>query len=119
MSANRLEITVAETKTDEVEETEETTPELTEAEREAIEASKVPVTKETGKPVTTAKPKAKEKKELPISAANGSFYASLDENANGIPTVNILPVGWVGAAPLQIPEGELADLIAVLNKLKR
>lgn len=123
----------------------ETKPkEPTAAEKKAIADSQVPPTPETGQtvevktgddaiadgaaptPVTTAVvqpadavPEKAEKKELPIAASNGSFYATLDENANGIPTVSVLPVGWVGAAPLQISETELKDLIAVLNKLKR
>jgi hypothetical protein len=139
MTANRLEITMAETKS------KETKPkEPTAAEKKAIADSQVPPTPETGQtvevakgddaiaagaapvPVTTAvvppegtTPDEPEKKELPIAASNGSFYATLDTNANGIPTVSVLPVGWVGAAPLQISEGELKDLISVLNKLKR
>lgn len=120
--------------------------EPTKAEKEAIQASLVPPTPTTGEPVevkkgqdavaegaapvpvTTAvvhpegtedEAQTKEAKELPLAASNGSFYATLDANANGIPTVSVLPRGWVGPAPLQISEDELKDLIAVLTKLKR
>ena len=127
---------MAETKT-------EKPKEPTDAERKAIHDSQVPPTPKTGEPVevnkgddaiakgaapvpvTTAVVQPKDavdedtKKELPISAQNGSFYATLDQNANGIPTVSVLPAGWVGAAPLQTHEDELKDLIAVLTKLKR
>ena len=135
MTANRLENPVAETK-------EAAPKEPTEAEKQAIADANVPPTPKTGEPVVVKKgddaiaagappvpvttaivqPSTDEepaKKDLPISAQNGSFYATLDHNTNGIPTVSVLPAGWVGAAPLQISEGELKDLIAVLNKLKR
>lgn len=124
--------------------TEPEVEELSEKDKQALHDAQVPPTPKTGEPVevksgddaiadgaapvpvTTAvvqpktkEPKAKEKKELPIAASNGSFYATLDANANGIPTVSVLPKGWVGPAPLQVSEDELEDLIAVLTKLKR
>lgn len=151
--ANRLEITMAETKTAEAKAAEDAKPAdvkaaeaLSEKDRKAIHDSIVPPTPETGKatrvtkgkdaiaegaapvPVTTAvvHPEGSEEgrtatddKDLPIAADNGSFYATLDYNANGVATVSILPRGWVGAAPLQVAESELKDLISVLTKLKR
>ena len=144
MAANRLEITVAETTKTEKPKDVEAAEELSEEDRKAIHDAQVPPTPKTGEPVevksgddaiaegaapvpvTTAvvqpktkEPKVKEKKELPVAAHNESFYATLDNNANGIPTVSVLPKGWVGPAPLQIGEAELEDLIAVLTKLKR
>jgi hypothetical protein len=112
---------MAETKSTTTAKSAEPTPE------EKTEAAKTPTEPTPTQPEPKAKaaePKAKaaepkEPKALPIAAHNDSFYATLDENANGIPTVSILPVGWVGAAPLQIPESELKDLIKVLNQLKR
>lgn len=96
-----------------------TEPEKAPTTEEKTESAKTP----TAPTPTTkaAKPAAEkaESKALPLAAHNDSFYATLDENANGIPTVSVLPVGWVGAAPLQIPEGELKDLIKVLTQLKR
>lgn len=117
--------------------------ELSDEDKQAIKDSQVPPSPETGKPtevkkgddaideglppvpVTTSVRRARSddekeaKKEYPLAASNGSFYVTLDDNANGIPTVSVLPRGWVGAAPLQIAETELKDLINALTKLKR
>lgn len=91
-------------------------------------APEAPAPKAANKPKASkprssaAKPKAseaKEKKSLPLATHNDSFYLTLDENANGVPTVSVLPVGWVGAAPLQISEAELDDLIKGLQQLRR
>ena len=36
----------------------------------------------------------------------------------GIPTVRIAPVGWVGLAPLTIPESRIDEMIELLKKIR-
>lgn len=66
--------------------------------------------------------------EVPKDAAPVSRYPRSDQTENyrgevlatltGVPMVKVAPVGWVGQAPLQIPESRIDEMIELLKRLR-
>ena len=54
----------------------------------------------------------------PRSAQSANYRAEVIAPMTGIPTVRLAPVGWVGPAPLQIPEARIDEVIQLLTEIR-
>jgi hypothetical protein len=54
----------------------------------------------------------------PRSDQTEHYRAEVLAPITGIPTIKIAPVGWVGPAPLTIPESRVDELIELLTRIR-
>lgn len=54
----------------------------------------------------------------PRSEQSENYRVEVLAPLTGIPTVRISPVGWVGPAPLNIPESRIDEVIQLLTKIR-
>lgn len=54
----------------------------------------------------------------PRSEQSENYRAEVIAPMAGIPMLRLAPVGWVGAAPLQIPESRIDEVIQLLTKMR-
>lgn len=54
----------------------------------------------------------------PRNAQSENYRVEVVSPMTGVPMVRIAPVGWVGPAPLQVPEVRLDELIELLTKVR-
>jgi hypothetical protein len=54
----------------------------------------------------------------PRNAQSANYNVEVISPMTSLPMVRISPVGWVGPAPLQIPETRLDELIELLSKVR-
>ena len=54
----------------------------------------------------------------PRSEQSENYRVDVVSPMTSIPMVRIAPVGWVGPAPLQIPESRLDEVIELLSKVR-
>lgn len=61
---------------------------------------------------------AVETERYPRSAQSENYRVEVIAPLTGIPTVRLAPVGWVGPAPLQIPESRIDEVIQLLTRIR-
>lgn len=54
----------------------------------------------------------------PRSEQSENYRVEVISPMTGVPMVRVAPVGWVGPAPLQIPEMRLDEVIELLSKVR-
>ena len=54
----------------------------------------------------------------PRSEQSENYRIEVMSPMTGVPMARIAPVGWVGPAPLQIPESRIDELIQLLTKVR-
>ena len=54
----------------------------------------------------------------PRSEQSENYRVEVVSPMTGVPMVRVAPVGWVGPAPLQIPEMRLDEVIELLSKVR-
>lgn len=54
----------------------------------------------------------------PRNEQSENYRVDVVSPMTGVPMVRIAPVGWVGPAPLQIPEMRLDEVIELLSKVR-
>lgn len=54
----------------------------------------------------------------PRSEQSENYRVEVLAPMTGVPMVRLAPVGWVGPAPLQIPEIRIDELIQLLTKIR-
>lgn len=54
----------------------------------------------------------------PRSHQTTNYRGEVLATLTGVPTVKVAPVGWVGPAPLTIPESRIDEMIELLTRLR-
>lgn len=54
----------------------------------------------------------------PRSDQSENYRVEVVAPLTGIPVLKLAPVGWVGPAPLTVPEGRIDELIQLLTKIR-
>lgn len=98
------------------------TPEIVREEAKTFTApkSKVPVKTGTSKKVVVDDKivDAEVTSRYPRSEQSENYRAEVLSTMTGVPMLRLAPVGWVGPAPLQIPESRIDEVIELLSKVR-
>lgn len=54
----------------------------------------------------------------PRSEQSQNYRVEVLSTMTGVPMARLAPVGWVGPAPLQIPESRIDEVIELLSKIR-
>lgn len=98
------------------------TPEVVEKEAKTFAKKKSPVPVKTGKAekvfVDDKMMDVEVTERYPRSHQSENYRVEVMSPMTGVPMVRIAPVGWVGPAPLQVPESRLDEVIELLTKVR-
>ena len=97
-------------------------PELIREEAATFAERKVSVPNKTGKSVKASVDSQMVDLEVtaryPRSDQSTNYRVEVLSTMTGVPMVRLAPVGWVGPAPLQIPESRIDEVIELLSKIR-